>query len=160
MSSIAIPGATGTIGSALARFPAPLLMARCCAAAASVSSRRTGSRGRGSTPKLRLAGRLDGAVDGRPVSLVAERQDLVLTFVHWRTLLTMRRGARSLSRPLRAVLSRSDIRWLVRIRWLGEVEVQPKPSVLIRMLVPAEPWRNGLGDHAGADADGTPGCRG
>jgi hypothetical protein len=35
-------------------------------------------RERGSTPKLRLAGRIDGVIDGRPVILVAERQDLVL----------------------------------------------------------------------------------
>ena len=46
-------------------------------------------RGRGSTPKLRLAGRIDGVVDGRPVSLIAERQNLVLTVERWRTLLTI-----------------------------------------------------------------------
>jgi hypothetical protein len=95
-------------------------------------------RGRGATPKLRLAGRIDGVVDGRPVSLVAERQDLVLTVRHWRTLLTIGRTSRSLIEPLRAFLTRSDIRLFVRIRWLGRVEVRPHPSFLLRMLFPPE----------------------
>jgi hypothetical protein len=95
-------------------------------------------RGRGATPKLRLAGRIDGMVDGRPVSLVAERQDLVLTVGRWRTLLTIRRTSRSLIEPLRAFLTRSDIRLFVRIRWLGRVEVNPNPSFLVRMLLPLE----------------------
>jgi len=95
-------------------------------------------RRRGSTPKLRLAGRIDGVVDGRPVSLVAERQDLVLTVERWRTLLTIRRGSQSLIHPLREFLTRSHIRPFVRIRWLGRVEVHPKPSFLVRMLLPLE----------------------
>ena len=95
-------------------------------------------RGRGATPKLRLAGRIDGMVDGRPVSLVAERQDLVLTVERWRTLLTIRRSSRSLIQALREFLTRSDIRLFVRIRWLGQVEVHPNPSYLVRMLLPFE----------------------
>lgn len=88
----------------------------------------------GSTPKLTLAGRNDGVVDGRPVSLVAERQDLVLTVGRWRTLQTIRRSSRSLIEPLRAFLTRSDIRLFVRIGWLGRVEVHPNPPFLVRML--------------------------
>lgn len=95
-------------------------------------------RGRGATPKLRLAGRIDGMVDGRPVSLIAARQDLVITVGRWRTLLTIRRTSRSLIEPLRAFLTRSDIRLFVRIRWLGRVEVNPNPSFLVRMLLPLE----------------------
>lgn len=95
-------------------------------------------RRRGSAPKLRLAGRIDGVVDGRPVSLVAERQDLVLAVRHWRTLLTIRRTSRSLIEPLRAILTRSDMRLFVRIWWLGRVEVHPHPSFLVRMLLPPE----------------------
>ena len=93
-------------------------------------------RGRGSTPKLRLAGRIDGIVDGRPVSLVAERQDLVLTVGRMRTLKTIERSWRSIIHPLRRFLTRSDIRLFVRISWLGRVEVHPKPSFLVRMLLP------------------------
>ena len=95
-------------------------------------------RGRGATPKLRLAGRIDGMVDGRPVSLVAARQDLVLTVKRWRTLLTIRRTSPSLTEPLRAFLTRSNIRLFVRISWFGRVEVHPNPSFLVRMLIPPE----------------------
>jgi hypothetical protein len=93
-------------------------------------------RGRGAIPKLRLAGRIDGVVDGRPVSLVAERQDLVLTVRHWRMLLAIRRNSRSLIEPLRAFLTRSGIRLFVRIRRLGRVEAHP--TFLLRMLFPPE----------------------
>jgi hypothetical protein len=95
-------------------------------------------RGCRSTPKLRLAGRIDGKVDGRPVSLVAERQGLVFTVRRWRTLLTIRRSSLSLIEPLRAFFSQSDIRLFVRIRWLGRVEVHPNPSFLIRLLLPLQ----------------------
>lgn len=95
-------------------------------------------RGHGSTPKVRLAGQIDVLVDGRPASLVAERQDLVLTVRHWRTSLTIRRCSRSLIKPLRAFLTRSGIRLFVRTKWLGTVEVFPNPPLLIRMLLPTE----------------------
>ena len=95
-------------------------------------------RGRGSTPKLRLAGRLDGEMDGQPVSVVMESQNLVLTVERLRTLLTIRHGCRSLVEPLRAFLTRSDIRLIVRIRWLGAVEVLPNPPFWVRMLLPRE----------------------
>ena len=95
-------------------------------------------RGRGSTPKLSLAGRIDGVVNGRPVNLVAERQDVVLTVRHWRTLLTIRRNLPALTPSLQAFLAGSDIRLFVRIRWLGRVEVHPQPCFLVRMLLPRE----------------------
>ncbi len=59
-------------------------------------------------PKLMLAGRIDGAVDGRPVSLIAESQNLVFAVQRWRTLLTIRRSSRSLFQPLQAILTRSE----------------------------------------------------
>lgn len=93
-------------------------------------------RGRGATPKLRPAGRIDGMVDGRPFSLVAERQDLVLTVGRWRTLLKIQRSWRSIIPPLRALLAQSDIRLFVRVKWLGRVEVHPNPRLLVRMLLP------------------------
>jgi hypothetical protein len=92
--------------------------------------------GCGPTPKLRLAGQIDGVVDGRPVSLVAERQDLVLTVVRWRTLLTIRRSSRFLIRPVSEFLAQADLRLFVRIKWLGQVEVNPNPSLFVRLLLP------------------------
>lgn len=38
--------------------------------------------------------------------------------------------------PLRALLTRSDVRLLVRVGWLGGVEVLPNPSYLVRRLLP------------------------
>jgi len=95
-------------------------------------------RGRGATPKLILAGQINGVVDGRPVLLVAEGQDLVLTVVRWRTLLTLRRSSRSLIRAVSELLSRADLRLFVRIKWLGRMEVHPNPSLLLRMLLPLQ----------------------
>jgi len=39
---------------------------------------------------------------------------------------------------LRALLTRSDVRLLVRIGWLGSVEVLPNPSCLVRRLLPRQ----------------------
>lgn len=95
-------------------------------------------RGRGSTPKLTLAGQIDAMVDGRPLSLIAERQELVLSVRHWRTLLMIRRSSRSFIHALRQFLSRSDFRLFVRIKWLVRVQVHPHPSFFVRMLLPRE----------------------
>jgi hypothetical protein len=87
-------------------------------------------------PKLSLAGRLDGHLDGRPVSLVAENRDLVLHAGRIRTLLTLRRSWKSTVQPLRAVLGRAEIPLMLRIGWFGKVEVFPNPIYLIRLLLP------------------------
>lgn len=93
-------------------------------------------RGIQSNPKLTLAGRIDGRVDGRPVSMVVEGQNLVLEVGYLRTLLTLRHSSRSILKLLRAFVARSDIRLLVRIKWLGSVEVLPDPALLIRLMLP------------------------
>ena len=88
-----------------------------------------------SCPKLTLAGRINGSIDGRPVTFVAERENLVFEVREWRTLLSARHGLRSIVKPLRAFFSRSDIRLLVRIRCLGSVEVLPNPAFLVRLIL-------------------------
>ncbi len=93
-------------------------------------------RRRGSTPKLSMAGQIVGVVDGRPMSLTADEQDLVLTVHHWRTLRTIRRCSRSLLQSLHTLGTRSDIRLFIRIRWLGRIEVHPKQPFWVRMLLP------------------------
>jgi hypothetical protein len=87
-------------------------------------------------PKLSLAGRLDGYVDGRPVSFVAENRDLTLSTSKLSTLLTLRRSWQATVQPLRAVRERAEIRLMIRIRWFGKVEVFPNPNYLIRLLLP------------------------
>lgn len=91
--------------------------------------------GSGPSPKLSLVGRLDGKIDGRPVSLVAENHELVLAADNLRTFLTLRRTWKA-SMPFRSVIERVGIRVLVRLRWFGTTEVFPKPNHLISFLLP------------------------
>ena len=91
-----------------------------------------------SAPKLILAGRIDGAVNGRPVILIAEGQTLLITVESWRTLLTVRRSLRFLILALPANLTQSGIRLFAGSKWLGSVAVYPNPSFLVRMLLPRE----------------------
>ena len=93
-------------------------------------------QGVGQKPKLSLAGRLDGYVDGRPVSLVAEDRDITLITGKFRTLLTLRRSWQAIMQPLQAVLERAEIRLLVRMGWFGQVELFPNPNYLVRLLLP------------------------
>jgi hypothetical protein len=83
-----------------------------------------------------LAGRIDGMVDGRPLNLIAERQNLVLTVESWRTLIAIGRSSKSLIQPLREFLNGTDIRLYVRLSWVGVLRVHPNPSFLVRMLLP------------------------
>lgn len=94
--------------------------------------------GIGATPKLTWAGRIDGTVDGWPVRLVARARTLVLEVGGWRTLLAIRRCWRSIIARLPPSLARPGIRVLVRVRWLGSVEVHPNPPAWVRMLLPSQ----------------------
>lgn len=90
--------------------------------------------GPGQTPKLTLVGRLEGSLDGRPVSLVGENRDLTLRADDFRTLLTLRRWGNSASRPLFAALARADLRIFVRFGRIGAVEVFPNPTPLVGLI--------------------------
>ncbi len=92
-------------------------------------------QGLGPEPKLSLAGRLDGTVDGRPVSLVGAGRDLVLAPGKVATLLALRKDWRSTFHPLRALLQQGDIRLLAQVPWLGKVEVFPNPNFLVRLFL-------------------------
>ena len=82
-----------------------------------------------------MAGRLDGFLNGRPVSLVAQDGNVTLNS-DLRSLLRLRRNWSSLVQPLLAILRREDIRLSVRVRWLVEVEVFPRPPHLVRLFLP------------------------
>ena len=82
-----------------------------------------------------MVGRLHGDINGRPVSLVAEKRELVLAADKLIALLTLRRTWKA-SVPLWSVFERVGIRVLVQSRWLGITEVWPKPSYLIRLMFP------------------------
>lgn len=87
-------------------------------------------------PKLSWAGRLDGVVDGRPVSLVAEDRELTLLAGSFTTLFALRRSWRATVQPLRALFERAELRLMVQTKWLGKMEVFPHPSRMIRFLLP------------------------
>ena len=89
-----------------------------------------------SRPKLTLAGRLDGNVGGRPVSLIAENRDLILEVRNLRALLKLRRSWRFSVEHLLPILKFSDIRFKVRLSWLGSVEVSPRPQLIVRLMLP------------------------
>ena len=93
-------------------------------------------QGPGPRPKLSLAGRLDGNVDGRPMSLVAEGRDLVLGAGKLATLLALRKCWRFTVRPLQALRQHGGVRILAQVPWLGKVEVFPNPNFLVRLFLP------------------------
>lgn len=93
----------------------------------------------GPNPKLTLAGRLDGFVNGRPVSLVAHDDGITLVPGGVGTLLTLfrlRRSWRLVAGPLRRVLDRTNIRLYVRIGWFGRVQLLPDPGLIFRLTLP------------------------
>jgi hypothetical protein len=87
-------------------------------------------------PKLTLAGRLDGFVDGRRVSLIAEGRGLTLLVSKVSTLFTLRRSWVAARDPLSALLQRTGTRLLLRISGVGAAEVSPRPRLLFRLLLP------------------------
>ena len=92
--------------------------------------------GSGPTPKLTLAGRLDGSVDGRPVTLLADGRDLTLVSGSIRTLFRLRRMWGAVAGPLGTIFTQTDIRLFVRVGRLGRVELLPNPSLLFRLILP------------------------
>ena len=83
-----------------------------------------------------MAGRLDGFLNGRPFSLVAEDGTITLNSDNLSSLLKLRCIWRTVVEQLSAILEQEDIRLLVRVRWLGKIEVFPRPKYLVRMFLP------------------------
>ena len=95
--------------------------------------------GPGPTPKLTWAGRLDGHAKGRPVSLLAQDRDLILSVDKLRTLFTLlplRKSWLAITGPLRGLFEHAGLRLLVQTPWFGKVEVFPRPSYPLRLLLP------------------------
>ena len=94
----------------------------------------------GPNPKLTLAGRLDGFVNGRPVSLVAYGDTVTLVPGSTSTLLALmrlRQSWRHVSGSLRQVLARTNIRFYVRVGWFGRLQLYPYTSPLFRLFLPS-----------------------
>lgn len=83
-----------------------------------------------------MAGRLEGAVGDRPISLLASDRDVTLVVNQFSTLFTSRRGWRTVAPPLRVILAATRLRLVVRLKWFGDLEAWPNPGFLVRMLLP------------------------
>lgn len=83
-----------------------------------------------------LVGRLDGDLDGRPISLIAENGEVFLEVKNLRSLLTLRRVGKFNNRILTTYLERANIRLSVRVGRLMTIEVFPNPKYLARILIP------------------------
>jgi hypothetical protein len=82
-----------------------------------------------------MVGRLDGFLDGRPLSLVVEDRSVTLNSDSFATLLKLRRSWRSMLQPLLSILDHEQIGLFVNVRWLGKIEMFPKPNYLVRLLL-------------------------
>ncbi len=94
----------------------------------------------GPNPKLTLAGRLDGFVNGRPVSLVADGDTVTLVPGSLGTLLALmrlRRSWRHVAVSLRQMVARTNIRLYVRVGWLGRAQLLPDTSPFLRLVLPS-----------------------
>lgn len=86
-----------------------------------------------------MAGRLDGFVSGRPLSLLAEENQFTIVPSHFRTLLELlkiRRSCLSVILPLQTALRKAEITVYVRLGWIGKVQLLPEPSFLLRPFLP------------------------
>ncbi len=93
----------------------------------------------GPNPKLILAGRLDGFVNGRPLNLVADDDGITLVPGGVRTLIALfrlRRSWRFVAGPLNVVLARANVRVVIRVGWFGRVRLLPEPGWLLRLVLP------------------------
>ena len=90
----------------------------------------------GAKPKVVLAGRLDGTVNGRPVNIVAENNEVTLTLTDVRTLLYLRRTWAVLAYEVTRLSCGLGTKLTVRIGRLGKLEVLPRPGFLVRVLLP------------------------
>ncbi len=89
----------------------------------------------GYVPKLILAGRLTGTLDGRPVVIEAGDAGLLVSFPALRTAWAARRTAVSLV-PVLRLLKRNGIAVRLRLAGLVSVELLPTPSGVARLIVP------------------------
>jgi hypothetical protein len=89
----------------------------------------------GYVPKLTLAGRLAGTLNGRPVVIDADDSGVLVSFSALRTAWAARRTAYSLV-PVLRLLKRNGIALRLRLAGLVTVDLLPTPSGVVRLIVP------------------------
>ena len=87
-------------------------------------------------PKLILAGRLTGSVDGRPVVITAEDGQVTVDMSTLRSAWTLRKYGNA-ALPLLQVLKASSIPLTLRLAGSVSVPVLPKAGWLVRLFAPA-----------------------
>ena len=90
---------------------------------------------RRNAPKLILAGRLVGSVDGRPVVIEAADGGLLLTAATFRTAWSMSRLANALF-PLLLALRNAGVPLRLDVAGMVVVNLVPTPSLLARFIAP------------------------
>jgi hypothetical protein len=83
-----------------------------------------------------LVGRLDGDLDGRPISLLAEQGKLLLEVKSFRSLLALHRIWKVNKRVLTTYLEGASTAVLVRIAGLMTIEVFPNPNYVASIFIP------------------------
>ena len=91
--------------------------------------------GHGFVPKLMVAGRLAGSVDGRPVVIDADESGFMVSFAMIRTAWAVRRSVAALL-PALAVAKGHGVPVRLNVAGLVSLEVLPVPSVLVRIIAP------------------------
>lgn len=89
----------------------------------------------GFLPKLIMAGRLAGSVDGRPVVIDADESGFTVSFAMLRTAWKAWRTVAALL-PVLAVAKRLGVPVRLNVAGLVSLEVLPVPSTLLRILTP------------------------
>lgn len=91
---------------------------------------------RGLKPKLILVGRLEGSLDGRPLVVIVDGQEVLIELGSLNNALRFRRlGLMSLG-WITPILQRLNFRLAIRIRPLGIMELFPMKHRLLRLLLP------------------------
>jgi len=90
----------------------------------------------GYVPKLILAGRLTGTLNGRPVVIEADDSGLRLSFAAFRTAWAARKISDSLVPALRG-LRHAKVPLRIRVAGLVSVELLPDSSGVLKLFVPA-----------------------
>lgn len=91
--------------------------------------------GHGYVPKLILAGRLTGTLDGRPVVIEAGESGLLLSLSAFQAAWAARRTLGPVL-PLLQVLKNFNVPLRLRIAGIVSVELLPNPSTLAKLLSP------------------------
>ena len=92
-------------------------------------------QGHGHVPKLIMAGRLVGTLDGRPVVIDADDTGITLGLGSLGAAWSAWKGARS-SRGLLGLLKRSNVAVRVTIARSVTLELLPRPSTVARIALP------------------------